>query len=124
LFVSAGIDTRRMARALGLILREMKRLRDRPPTAPEVRRAKDYVIGQLRLGLESTASQMNWLGEHLLAYGKVAKPAVIEQRLEDVTGAAIQSVAADLFHDRHLNAAIISPLRQGDDLQAQLTWET
>ena len=66
LVISAGLDTDNVFRTLKLILRELRRLTEAPPAAAELRRARDYVIGQMDLSLESTESQMMWLGEQLL----------------------------------------------------------
>jgi len=107
--VSAGLDNKRLPRALALILRELQKISRQPPSVPELRRAKDYAIGQMRLGLESTSNQMIWLGEHLMAYGFIHTPDEIERKLEAVTADDIQAVATTLFRDRCLNAAIISP---------------
>ena len=85
----------------------------RPPTARELREAKDYAIGQMRLSLESTANQMMWLGEHLLAYGFIETPEEVERRVEAVGADALQRVAADVFRDRRLNASVITP--SGDE---------
>ena len=63
LVISAGLDTDNLPRTLRLILRELRRLTQSPPSAAELRRARDYVIGQINLSLESADSQMNWLGE-------------------------------------------------------------
>jgi predicted Zn-dependent peptidase len=107
--VSAGLDTKRLPRALRLILGELRKISRQPPSDGELRRAKDYAIGQMRLGLESTSNQMMWLGEHLMAYGFIRTPDEIERKLEVVTGDDVQAVAAALFRDRHLNAAVITP---------------
>ena len=63
-----------MTQALRLIVRELRRLREAAPSAAELRRARDYVIGQIDLSLESTDNQMNWLGEQLLGYGRILPP--------------------------------------------------
>jgi predicted Zn-dependent peptidase len=109
LAVSAGIDTRRMERAASLILREMTRMTERPPSEAELRRAKDYTVGQMLLGLENTTSRMTWLGEHLLAFGKVVTPEVVMQHVEAVTAVDVRNVASELFADNRLNVAIIGP---------------
>jgi predicted Zn-dependent peptidase len=109
LLISAGLDTKRLHRALALILAEMRRIAQRPPAAIELQRAKDYAIGQMRLGLESTANRMMWLGEHLLAYGTIQTPAEVEQRITEVTTADVQKTAADLFCNNRLNVAVITP---------------
>ncbi|MGD0016963.1 MAG: pitrilysin family protein [Verrucomicrobiia bacterium] len=111
--VSAGLDSKRLPKALRLILRELKRVAKRAPTARELRQAKDYAIGQMRLSLESTANQMMWLGEHLLAYGFIETPEEVERRVEAVDADALRQVAADVFRDNRLNAAVITP--SGDE---------
>lgn len=109
LVVSAGLDTKRLPKALDLVLQELNKLVRRPPSVVELRRAKDYSVGQMRLGLESTSNQMMWIGEHLLAYGFIQTPEKIERKMEAVTADDVQSAAADLFCDNHLNAALITP---------------
>ncbi|MCX7886688.1 MAG: insulinase family protein [Verrucomicrobiae bacterium] len=107
--VSAGLDTERLPGALRLILREMSKIAEQPPSARELQRAKDYAIGQMRLGLESTTNQMMWVGEQLTAYGFIMTPEEVERQLVAVTARDVQQVAAALFRNRALNAAIITP---------------
>ena len=107
--ITAGLDTARLPKALRLILKELNLIARRAPAEVELRRAKDYAIGQMRLGMESTSNQMMGCGEHLLAYGFVQTPDEIERKLEAVTPAEVQTVAADLFQNTRLNAAIITP---------------
>jgi predicted Zn-dependent peptidase len=121
--VSAGLETKRLPRALRLIMRELAKVGQRPPGPSELRRAKDYAVGQMRLGLESTSNQMMWLGEHLLAYGVIPSPDEVERRIEAVTGEDVQRVAADLFRDRRLNAAVISPSRETGAIREWLTFD-
>ena len=110
--VSAGLDTKRLQRALALILTEMRKISKQPPSLVELRRAKDYSIGQMRLGLESTANRMMWLGEHLLAYGSIQTPEEVEQRIMAVTAEDVQEAAAHLFRDNRLNVAVITPSKE------------
>ena len=111
LVISAGLDTDHLARVLKLITRELRRLAERPPAAAELRRARDYVIGQMELGLESTDNQMNWLGEQLLGYGRIYRPAEIKRRLRAVTVGEIRVAARDFFQPERLNLALVSPLK-------------
>jgi predicted Zn-dependent peptidase len=120
--VSAGLDSKRLERAVALILGELRKLVRQAPAATELRRAKDYAIGQMRLGLESTSNQMMWVGEQLLAYDRVETPDQIEQRLQAVTAEQIQQVAATLFQDDRLNAAVISPAKRESQLRGLLTF--
>jgi len=120
--VSAGLDTKHLLRALRLILGELRKVARQAPGATELRRAKDYSVGQMRLGLESTSNQMMWLGEHLHAYGFIHSPDEVERRLEAVTAEDIASVAADLFRDEGLNAAVITPGQDEPALRRELSF--
>jgi predicted Zn-dependent peptidase len=111
LVISAGLDTDNLPRTLQLILRELRRLMRTPPGAAEFRRARDYVIGQLELSLESTENQMMWVGEQLLGYGKIFAPAEVKRRLAEVTAGQIRTVAGDFFRPERLNLALVSPLK-------------
>lgn len=121
LVVSAGLETENLRRVLALILRELQRLREQLPTAAELRRARDYVLGQIDLSLENTESQMMWLGEQLLGYGRVFPPAEIKQRLAEVTPAQVRAVARDFFRPERLNLALVSPLKSDRGLARLLT---
>jgi predicted Zn-dependent peptidase len=110
LVISAGLDTENVTKVLQLILRELRRMAETPPSAAELRRARDYVIGQIDLSLESTDNQMNWLGEQLIGYGRILLPAHIKRRLRQVTPGEIRAVARDFFRPERLNLALVSPL--------------
>jgi predicted Zn-dependent peptidase len=110
LVISAGLDLDNLPKALRLIIRELRRLAERPVSPSELRRARDYVLGQIDLGQESTDNQMNWIGEQLLAYGRIDSPAAVKRRLVRVTTADIRSSARDFFRPERLNLALVSSL--------------
>ncbi len=122
LLISAGLDTKRLHRALALILTELRKISRQPPSAIELRRAKDYAIGQMRLGLESTANRMMWLGEHLLAYGAIQSPAEVERHIAGVSAVDVQKAAADIFRDQHLNVAVITPSKDEKAIRSLLAF--
>jgi predicted Zn-dependent peptidase len=111
LVISVGLDTDNLPKTLRLITRELRRLGDRAPSASELRRARDYLLGQIDLGQESTENQMNWVGEQWLGYGKVSPPAAVKRRLARVTAAEIHAAARDFFRPQNLNLALVSPLK-------------
>ncbi|MGA2863568.1 MAG: pitrilysin family protein [Verrucomicrobiota bacterium] len=120
LTISAGLDTDNLPKTLRLVLRELRRLTQSPPSAVELRRARDYVIGQIDLSLESTDNQMNWLGEQLLGYGRIYQPAALKRRLSEVTPGEIRAVASDFFRPEGLNLALVSPLKDQDRVRKWL----
>jgi predicted Zn-dependent peptidase len=109
--ISAGLDTDKLASALKLIMAELKRIREKPPGDSELRRAIDYLAGQISVSLEGTEYQMNWLGEQLLGYGRTFAPAQVKRRLAAVTAIEIRAAARDLFRPERLNFTLVSPLK-------------
>jgi predicted Zn-dependent peptidase len=121
LVISAGLDTENLLKTLRLIVRELRRLVQQPPQAGELRRARDYIFGQIDLGQESTDNQMNWIGEQLLGYGKIFSPNQIKQRLARVTAAEVRAVAASFFRGDRVNLALVSPLKSAKHVKALLS---
>lgn len=111
LVISAGLEAGNLVETLGLIFAELQRLRQTPPSVAELRRARDYVLGQVDLSLESTENQMNWVGEQLLGYGSIHSPATFKRRLGFVKPADIRAVAREFFRPDRLSVALVSPLK-------------
>ena len=120
LVISAGLDTAQVSKTLKLIVRELRRLTESAPAASELRRARDYVIGQMDLGLESTENQMNWVGEQYLGYGTIIRADEIRKRLGKVSPADIRAVARTFFRPERFNLAVVSPLKSDADLTQTL----
>ena len=112
LVISAGLETKNLEKALKLISHELKQLAQKIISQGELRRARDYVIGQLDMSLESTESQMMWMGEHFLGYGKISSPNEVKARLREVRAGEIRSIARELFRPERLNLALVSPLKK------------
>jgi predicted Zn-dependent peptidase len=122
LLISAGLDTKRLQPAVALILKELRKMSKQPPSAVELQRAKDYAIGQMRMGLESTANRMMWLGEHLLAYGAIQTPAEVEKHIAAVKATDVQKAAADIFRDNGLNVAVVTPSKDEKAISSLLSF--
>lgn len=110
LLIEAGLDRQRSGKALSLILKEMDRLRSRPVGAGELQRAKDYLVGQLRLALESTSHQMMWIGENILSYGRFVDPSETILEIQRVTADDVRCLAAECFHNDRMSIALVTPL--------------
>lgn len=117
LSISIGLDAKHLKSALGLIRRELDRLCDRPVSARELKASRDYLIGQHRLSLESTTSQMMWLGESLLGYGRLMDPVVAEAAFQVVTAADLQAAARATLQDGFRALAAVGPVEaSGEEL--------
>ena len=108
LIVSAGLEQARYSKGLELIIREICRLKDKPVSSRELSRAKEFMIGHLRLALESPSGQMMWLGEHMLNYGA---PIPVEKTiagLKSVRSDDIHKLSNELFQEDAGSLALVS----------------
>ena len=92
-----------------LIARELSRLKSRRIGAGELKRAKEYLIGQVRLGLESTTSNMMWLGDHTLSYGRLIPPEETIDVVSRITADDVFSLANTVLKPRRISLSIVSP---------------
>jgi predicted Zn-dependent peptidase len=109
LVISAGLDRKRTTRAIELIVREVNRLRTARVSDRELKMAKEYVIGQIRLGLESTTQQMMWLGDNIMSYGKFMSPEEVIEKMSAVTRNDLRDLADAVVRDSRATLAMISP---------------
>lgn len=117
LVVSAGLDRKRTGKAVELITREISRIRDQPVSRRELSMAKEYVIGQIRLGLESTTHQMMWIGDNLLSYGKFIPPEDVIERISSVRIDDLSALSQTVLNSSRTSLAMVSPDlgREGDE---------
>ncbi len=105
--ISAGVDKSRLKIAVEGILEEIKKIRDFKVGQEEMKKAKDYMIGGMYLGLESSDALANFYGFQELMKEKIKTPQEVEKEILKITAADIQIVAKDIFRNDKLNMAIV-----------------
>lgn len=118
--VSAGVEEKKAAKAVEVILKELARMTTEPVGKDELRRAKEYYKGQLLFALEDTMNRMLWLGEKVIAGEKDLDPGALIGRVETVSPEDIMRVAGGLFKDASLNLAVIGPMKDDAALREAL----
>lgn len=104
-----GINPRRTEEVIVAILEEMKKIRDELVPSPELRKTKNYMIGGLKLGFETTDSVADYFGFQVLLREKVKTPEETIKEIRAVSAEDIRRVARKLFIDKHLNLAVLGP---------------
>lgn len=120
LHIAAGLEPSRTPAALRLIVREICRLRHRSASPRELRRAKDYAIGTMLLGLEGSSAHANWIAESLLAFGRVIQPDEFVRQIEAVTAADVRDVANAVLIPARLSLALVAPEFSSDALRQEV----
>ena len=118
--VSAGIDHHKLDEALRVVLQELEKTAEKTVKADELKRAKEFFIGQLQLGLESSMNQMFWMGENLLAYGRCRTAEEVVRKVERITAADLKRVARRIFVTNSMNLAVVGPVHSDQRLQKLL----
>ncbi len=107
--VSAGVDNQKSEEALRTILAELKKIADEAPAEDELARAKEFQIGQMELGLESTMNHMLWVGESLVCLGRCKTPKEVMGRVNKVKPGDVRRVAREIFRSDRCNLAAVGP---------------
>ncbi|MFH0913210.1 MAG: pitrilysin family protein [Candidatus Omnitrophota bacterium] len=113
--VHAGIDNRKVLRAMKVILRELEKIKDKPINLSEFKRAKEFYLGQLMLVLEDTLDHMLWIGESTATLDKVYSLSDIIDEVKNIKRRDIQEVARYLFGEKKINLALIGPLKDSEE---------
>ncbi len=109
LVISSGLDAENLAQLLKTVVREMQRLTDGLVPLPELRRAREYLIGQLDLSLENSENQMMWLGEQWLGFERIFPPEDVKKKLAAVTPSQVRAAARAFFRPERYTLALVSP---------------
>ena len=117
--VSAGVETKKTVRAVAVILKELAKVRQSFVKPGELRRAKDYFMSQVSLGVEDTLDHLLWAGEKALCSGELPDKAEIRREIETTTPEDIQRVAQGIFRTGNLNLSLIGPVPE--TMQCEIT---
>ncbi len=109
--VYAGVEPSAATEAVAAILAELARTRDEGIPEEELTKAKELTKGRLLLRMEDTRSVSGWLGVQELLNGRVRTVDEVVEKIEAVTTADLQRMAATMFRTDALNLAIVGPYR-------------
>lgn len=94
-----GTDKENMERALRLVSKEFKKMKEQSLGTLQLRRAKRQLIGQLAISTENREDLMLSLGKSLLFFNRVDSMKVIIDRIENISSSEIMEVANELFDE-------------------------
>jgi len=113
--VYCGTSRTRVRPVLDLILQELHCLKTEPLSPSDLRRAKDQVLSNQIIGLETTAARANALGGQLLSFGRDVSMEERQTAIENVTEDQVMLLANALFDSDRMALALVGDI-QGLDL--------
>lgn len=120
--ISAGVSNDRVQEVVTEILKECKKLCRELVSEKELAKTKEYLIGNMKLELESSDAWANFYGGQEVLRKKIRTPEEIEAIVRKITPADIQKVAKEIFVSKHLNLALIGPFKESKPFLAKLTF--
>jgi predicted Zn-dependent peptidase len=99
LSISAGVSPEKVSETTKVVKAELMKLADEPVGGEELAKARDYTVGNFRLGLETPMALAQRAGEQLLMLGKIEPIEDVVARLEAVTAEDVHRVAQRLFRN-------------------------
>lgn len=92
-----GTERRQLNRAISLILKELKTLREVPLTANQLHVTKQQLMGQLAMAEEGNQSFMLMMGKSYLDLGRVEPLEELFAQIRAVTAKELQDMANEIF---------------------------
>jgi len=120
LVTQAGIPHKNVNQVISLVLREYKNIRQNKVPKAELKKAKDYLKGNLTLSLELSDAQASFYTGQELLTGKILTPKEKFARIDKVTVSDVQKVAREIFKPEKLNLALIGPHKNKLEFQKLL----
>lgn len=108
--VYAGTSPENVPECVSVVCDQFAQLRERPVGENELRLAKEHIKGSLTLSLESTSSRMIRLGRSEFSLGRQLTTEEIEQRVEAVSAAEIQTLAQELLAEDNMGLCVLGPV--------------
>jgi predicted Zn-dependent peptidase len=113
--LEAGCNPARLARVTKSLVRECRRLAERPVPRAELKRVQDFLAGSYALSLESPSNRMFRLALSHIYMGRFEPPEEVLAQIAAVTPAELQAFAGELFDPTNLSIAAVVP--EGTDAE-------
>ncbi len=110
-FVHAGLNSQKIEEAIKAIIEEFKKLKEEKVSATELKKAKEYVKGNLLLEMDDSEEVASWFGTQAVFDKEIKTPREKIKEIEKVTAEQIQELAQKLFIQEKINLAVIGPFK-------------
>ncbi|MFH0905359.1 MAG: pitrilysin family protein [bacterium] len=117
LLASAGVDVKRIDVAIKTIIGELRQLTAELVPAKELKKAKEYLLGGLVLGLEDSDDVAYGFGIEELLFGKVETIPETRRKIRAVTAQQVRALAQRIFTDKALALAVVGPYKENSAIK-------
>lgn len=89
--ITAGVDAAKANKTIEVIDRELEKIRAKKVSLKELKRIKEFLLGNFRLSHEKIQSKLFYYGSTMLSFGRVVP---IEEQIEGIRAVSVDDVAA------------------------------
>jgi len=109
--ISAGVNNTRVEEVLKEILKECVDLVNKKVEEKELKKIKSFLVGNIKMSLESTDDIANFYGGQELMKNEIKGLEDKISKINKVTANDIQKMAKNIFKTQNLNLAVIGPFK-------------
>ncbi len=109
--ISAGVDNKRINEVLEAVLLECQKLKNNKISEEELNKVKEFLIGNMKLSLESSDDIAGFYGLQELLKRETKGVEEKASEIRKVTAKQIQVLVKDIFKNNKLNLALIGPFK-------------
>ena len=120
--ISAGVRNDRLEEAVSEVISELAILKEKDVSEKELSKVKEYLIGNMYLGLESSDSIADFYGFQEIIKKPIRKPEEVASEINAISASDIKNIAREIFVDEGLNLALIGPGKNEKELMPLLTF--
>ncbi|MEI6580717.1 MAG: pitrilysin family protein [bacterium] len=110
--VSSGVDNKRINEVILAVLEECKKLKESLVSEEELNKVKEYLIGNMKLSLESSDDISSFYGGQELLKHEIKSVEQKAKEIREVSAKDIKKLANEIFVDDKLNLALIGPFKE------------
>lgn len=118
--ISAGIDNKRVVEVIGAIIEECNKLKKNLVSSEELNKVKQFLIGNMKLSLESSDDLANFYGGQELLKKEIKTAEQKAQEIQKVSALEIRKLTRDIFKNEKLNLALIGPIENVEKIKEVL----
>ncbi|MFD2246031.1 M16 family metallopeptidase [Pontibacter ruber] len=98
-----GTEKKQLKRTTSLVLKELKKLREKPLGSLQLHTAKEQLMGQLAMAEESNIGLMMMMGKSILDLDKVESLNEIFDKIKSITAGELVDIANDVLREEQLS---------------------
>ncbi len=107
--INAGVTTDRTEEVIKVLLTELKKFTTELVTDKELKKVQNFLIGNMKLGLESSDDIASFYGTQILLKGEIKTMKDKEKEILSVTAKDIMKIAKEIVKTESLRMAIVGP---------------